>query len=79
VLFSRAQERIRREAAESLERLTLGVNNGLAIWSNPDAKRQFERGRARREQAAGGVQTVREFRSTLGRLAAMFPGNVKVH
>lgn len=79
MLFSRAHEREQKEAAEALERLTLAVNNGIAISSSSAARRQFEHGRASRMSADAPGQTVSEFRSTMARLAARFPANVRVN
>ena len=80
MLFARAQERRSREAAESLERITLAVNNGLVITRDKAAREQFERGRRNRSGTAPEPeQTPAQFRATLGRLGAMFPAAVKVH
>lgn len=79
MLFTQAYDRERREAAEAIDRLTLGVNNGLAIRTSKDAMRQFELARSRRAAADEPSQSPAEFRATMGRLAARFPGNVTVH
>lgn len=83
MLFERARERERKRDAESLERITLAVNNGLAISRDKDARRAFENARARRAEADAPAgtpgQSLAEYQSTKARLAARFPLNVRVH
>lgn len=79
MLFAKAHEREQKEAAEALERLTLGVNNGIAISSSSAARRQFENARETRATPDEPGQTVSEYRATMARLAARFPANVQVN
>jgi len=55
--------------------MTIAVNQGYAMASNPDAVRAWN---LRREARAPQTQTVAEYRATAGRLAARFPDAVKM-
>lgn len=59
--------------------MTVAMANGYAISVDEKARESWERARARRTGAAAKVQTVAEYRSTMARLAARFPGNVMVN
>lgn len=51
--------------------MTIAVNHGYAMTSNPEARRAWDA----RHQARS-TQTAAEYRATIGRLAARFPGAV---
>jgi hypothetical protein len=65
--------RRRREAEADLDRMTIAVNHGYVMAGNPEAARAWN---ARHESSA--PQSVAEYRSTAARLAARFPGAVKM-
>lgn len=67
LLYTKALERRGREA----DRLAIAVSRGIAITYDRDARRAFERARARRDPKPR--QTAAQFTATLGRLAAI-PG-----
>jgi hypothetical protein len=53
--------------------MTIAVNQGYAMARNPEAARAWN---ARREARAPQTQTLAEYRATMARLAARFPGAV---
>lgn len=57
--------------------MTIAVNQGYAMARNPDVARAWN---ARREARMPRVQSVAEYRATMSRLAARFPGAVtRIH
>jgi hypothetical protein len=59
--------------------MTVAVTQAIFNALDKDARQRWERQRARELAKFRPPQTVKEFHSTVGRLAAMFPGNVKIH
>lgn len=53
--------------------MTIAVNQGYAMARNPEAARAWS---ARREARMPQIQSVAEYRATMSRLAARFPGAV---
>lgn len=56
--------------------MTTAVANGYSIARSKDARQAWERRHADRH---GAGQTVAEYTATLGRLASLFPGQVRVN
>jgi hypothetical protein len=59
--------------------MTVAVTQAIFNALDKDARQRWERQRARELARFQPPQTVKQFHSTLGRLATMFPDNVKVH
>lgn len=73
---------MRREARAEIDAMTVAMTQGVLNAFNADARKKWERRRARRADATGPrTQTKAQFLATLGRLAAnpQLAANFKVN